>query len=380
MSDGDTGATTGMMMDVDQDHDAGNDNVNVLTASGDNTSGLFSPAEIAAQNMASDRARVNGGNGHQHNSLLLDVENNNDGDEGGFVETNNTNAPNDTSLQEINIDPLPRENMILEGAEDGGLVDVRHRRWLICTGVVVAILAMATVIGVAVPLAIHHRSPSMGNMVTSGGPMTGNDLLLDEDSLEATQEGGFGSDADSGAMDDSDTSPPEDDVDAMLAIARRDAIMVKLRAISPNVVESPATAQYEAANFIIHNDPLKLDPESSRLTQRYVIALLYYSLGGDNWAIHKRSRDLQQGDGRRNLQDGGATASTTMLSSSTECQWTGITCNANQAVREIKWMNNTMEGVVPQEIGHLVHLGELCLYLYLQTHTCIHVCCVCCAV
>ena len=56
--------------------------------------------------------------------------------------------------------------------------------------------------------------------------------------------------------------------------------------INPKVVFSPATPQHAAYDWLQNEDPANLDLDSlsqEDLTQRYVAALFYFSLGGDEW-------------------------------------------------------------------------------------------------
>jgi hypothetical protein len=89
-------------------------------------------------------------------------------------------------------------------------------------------------------------------------------------------------------------------------------------------VEHPV---YMAFDWIIDGDPLHLCPDDANLAQRYVLSLLYFSTGGDNWMKCRR--------------DGLAPCiEENFLSGSHECEWGGITCDSLKRVKNLnigKW-------------------------------------------
>lgn len=227
------------------------------------------------------------------------------------------------SLEQINLDPLPRENMVIEGAEQGGTTDVRAVRRIIGAAIVTFLILLGLLIGVIVGLKIQNRASSTaysapkdtntkGSTTTIIGNMTGSmkgrpvgSQLQDDDSTQ-----GFNSQF--------------DETSAMKI--RRDSILSKLYDISGEAqINDNLSAQYAAARWLIDYDLEKLDANSDRLSQRYVIALLYYILNGASWVN-----------------------STGFLSASHECLWHGITCLSGQ-VYQIDLSNNTMQGRIPNE-------------------------------
>jgi hypothetical protein len=60
----------------------------------------------------------------------------------------------------------------------------------------------------------------------------------------------------------------------------------KLTAISGDLLGDPTTPQYAASQWLENEDPANLDLDSlpdKSLEQRYIVALLYFSMDGDNW-------------------------------------------------------------------------------------------------
>lgn len=113
--------------------------------------------------------------------------------------------------------------------------------------------------------------------------------------------------------------------------------------------------QYRAANWIANQDdeyleiPVQADP--FRFIQRYTLAVLYYSMGGEEW-----------------------TASLRFLSSDHECSWNemipdenkeifavGVSCDQNLNVNSLLIPSNNLKGSIPDEIRHLTHMKFISL-------------------
>lgn len=84
-------------------------------------------------------------------------------------------------------------------------------------------------------------------------------------------------------------------------------------------VEHPA---YRAYNWIVDDDDMHLCPDDENLLQRYILALLYFTTGGDGWT--KCSRDASMPCSRNSF-----------LSDSHECEWGGVTCDDLQQVQKL---------------------------------------------
>ena len=73
-----------------------------------------------------------------------------------------------------------------------------------------------------------------------------------------------------------------------------------------------APSRQKAMDWIINTDSQRLEAADKRLIQRYVFALMYFSMGGDSWAFE-------------NWLEG----------SKNECQWVGVACDGNGLVSGI---------------------------------------------
>ena len=94
------------------------------------------------------------------------------------------------------------------------------------------------------------------------------------------------------------------------------ALTERLSLITPidNLLDpdQPVGMAYE---YIVFNDPAQLCPnDEPQLTQRYVLATLYYSTDGDNWV------SCFQDDDSCNF------GSSWLTGDGSECAWAGVTC------------------------------------------------------
>jgi len=130
-------------------------------------------------------------------------------------------------------------------------------------------------------------------------------------------------------------------------------------------LENSDSAQAKAADWILDKDkyPFSTDSEEGvyQVIQRYVLAVYYYSTGGDTWIQCKAVTNDSPSDcdaaitrfytGRDNF-----------LSAADECYWFSIGCQ-NGIVTDIRLAgNNNLTGTIPPEIGELVHLEDLDLF------------------
>jgi Leucine-rich repeat (LRR) protein len=226
------------------------------------------------------------------------------------------------SLDVINLDPLPRENMILEGAEQGGITDVRKTRRIIVATTVVFLILLGSLIGVILKMKQVRNADQLAVMDNDFIDNTATSTGIWNLTTITTPGSTF--------MDD-DSGPNNDPLDDISSIkARRDAILLKLYEVSgEDTINDKGSAQYAAANWLIDNDLEQLDANSNRLKQRYVISLIYYSLDGPSWLN-----------------------STGFLSSINECLWYGIIC-LNERVYQISLPNNSLQGSIPRETAEL---------------------------
>ncbi len=242
----------------------------------------------------------------------------------------------DTSLQQINLDPLPRENMEIQGAEEGGTKDVRHRRRCIAVAVILFLACVGIIIGVSLGASRNRASAATAtatpksdssstyNNNSSTGGVSPTDVL--------TESGAPANHFDNSLLDDDGLGSNLPDFTAQVA-ARRDAILAKLNSISGAAqVKDKNTPQNAAAKWIVDVDTMQLDATSPHLEQRYVIALLYYALGGVDWKNN-----------------------TGYLTPTNECIWYGIRCTFGSSgnVTYLQLDNNALVGNIPNETGVL---------------------------
>jgi len=116
------------------------------------------------------------------------------------------------------------------------------------------------------------------------------------------------------------------------------------------LVDDLNTPQGQALTWLIEDDDRLLCPLDD-LIQRWVLAVIYFSTGGDNW-----DQCSDAGIDLCGSQDPFLTKRR-FLSSFNECQWAGISCNINSKVTEIEFEENNLIGTIPTEIGLLTDLA-----------------------
>jgi hypothetical protein len=135
------------------------------------------------------------------------------------------------------------------------------------------------------------------------------------------------------------------DDDPPSSVPRGIELEKKISAIIPSLQLGPS--QTEALNWLADDDPANLDFElvsTDELLERFIMALLYFSMGGDNWAN-----------------------SFGFLSASSVCMWEeyspfvygGVRCDP--MVFEITLWSNNLQGQLPTELGLLSNLRFLSL-------------------
>lgn len=131
---------------------------------------------------------------------------------------------------------------------------------------------------------------------------------------------------------------PADRETAILGILDQVADSARIRDIT--------TPQGLATQWIINGDLRLACPDDTKIVQRWVLAVMYYSTTGDAWF------DCFAGDQNctNSLSFLGEDA---FLSESNECQWAGISCNFNACVTEIEFEENNLVGTIPTELGLL---------------------------
>lgn len=105
-------------------------------------------------------------------------------------------------------------------------------------------------------------------------------------------------------------------------------------AADPVLIRDITTPQGQATEWLLGEDPRKLCPDDGiKILQRWVLAVIYFSTGGDNW--------LQCSNSLGALDDCGVEepfeAKQRFLSAFHECEWAGIECNDLLCVTEIEF-------------------------------------------
>ena len=104
------------------------------------------------------------------------------------------------------------------------------------------------------------------------------------------------------------------------SVDRREDIFRYLSSLSDaEAFDDPEHPVFMATSWIVDEDQLQVCPGDPNFTQRYVLALLYFSTSGDNWIRCTRNETSQCLDER-------------FLSDSHECNWGGITCDSQNRV------------------------------------------------
>lgn len=125
--------------------------------------------------------------------------------------------------------------------------------------------------------------------------------------------------------------------------SRQLAIMQKLRQLSGDSVSAPDTPQHKATHWIMFEDTTMLTATSPNLYQRYILAVMYYTMSGD------KCFELEPGiDECKWVAQavGGKT-------------WDRIACDLNKKVTYLKLDSCSMSGELPPELQALSYLTYL---------------------
>ena len=110
------------------------------------------------------------------------------------------------------------------------------------------------------------------------------------------------------------------------------------------LVDDLNTPQGQALKLLIEDDDRLLCPPDD-LIQRWALAVMYFSTGGDSW-----DQCSEAGLDLCGSQDPFLTRKR-FLSSFNECQWAGVRCNFRSKVTEIEFEENNLVGTIPTEMG-----------------------------
>lgn len=128
----------------------------------------------------------------------------------------------------------------------------------------------------------------------------------------------------------------------------------------PQLIRDITVPQGKATDWLLRIDARKLCPDAPKILQRWVLAVTYFSTGGNSW--------LQCSNNPLSFDDNCGTLApfegkTRFLSPFHECEWAGITCDVNSldpekrdCVIEIEFEQNNLAGFIPSEIGLLTDL------------------------
>ena len=103
--------------------------------------------------------------------------------------------------------------------------------------------------------------------------------------------------------------------------------------VDPSVNRNMATAQGKATSWLLAQDPRKTCPDTPKILQRWVLAIVYFSTGGDNWFQCSSNPNANDDCGQEEPFDG----QQRFLSGFHECDWAGITCDDSDCVTEIEF-------------------------------------------
>jgi len=115
--------------------------------------------------------------------------------------------------------------------------------------------------------------------------------------------------------------------------------------------QDPLSAQSQAAEWIMNDDARSLCPKDPTLVQRYIMAVFYFGLGGDNWTMCGRSSN--------NCTDSQGQPLFHHLSSTGECSWAGMRCNKDHRITEIHRDSNNLAGRLSDIANELALLRNL---------------------
>ena len=109
----------------------------------------------------------------------------------------------------------------------------------------------------------------------------------------------------------------------MLPSDRKDSIFAILDTVSePKLLRNEISSRGKAAKWLVEQDAFLLCPSDTKLIQRYVLALLYFSTNGDSWLQCTSTSNFNNCGMQTPFQ-----GAFPYLSDRSECDWAGISCN-----------------------------------------------------
>ena len=99
------------------------------------------------------------------------------------------------------------------------------------------------------------------------------------------------------------------------------------------LISNLSTPQGRAFDWLVNKDEATLCPDAIKLIQRYVLAVIYYSTGGDAWFKCSASSNASDECGN----EAPFFNKSRFLSSENECSWAGIRCSDTLCVTQIEF-------------------------------------------
>ncbi|KAL3786140.1 hypothetical protein HJC23_010714, partial [Cyclotella cryptica] len=139
----------------------------------------------------------------------------------------------------------------------------------------------------------------------------------------------------------------------------------------------PTSPQSLALDWITNKDSLRICPgNKTRLIQRYVAAVFYFSTGGGSWKQCNAPKDFDDPVSveranaecqiEMNTFPDQTSGSQAWLTASSECEWGGLAClpetsSCSFCLGELSFENNGLIGTIPSELKEWVELRRLAL-------------------
>lgn len=173
---------------------------------------------------------------------------------------------------------------------------------------------------------------SQPSLLPSGTPTTSSMPSQGPSSAPTTSQSPSELPTSSPSTSPSPTSSPTLEGCNVSPIERAVRVMEELDLVAdPVLIRDFSTPQGKATTWILMEDERRICQGDPKLIQRWVMAVMYFSTGGDNWIQCSADGVDPCGDFFPFQEQ------KRFLSSSNECEWAGITCNADACVTEIEF-------------------------------------------
>lgn len=145
-------------------------------------------------------------------------------------------------------------------------------------------------------------------------------------------------------------SPPHGICPGITVQERIDQILAILDAVAdPTEIRDVNIPQGKATVWLLEQDTFQICPDNDKLVQRWALAVIYFSTGGDSWLQCSANPAAVDSCG---TESPFSSNQERFLSSANECTWAGISC-IDGCVTEIEFEENNLAGTIPTEIGLL---------------------------